>query len=201
MQRHSCGCAVYFLAPDFEALMDQMEVDTPTRPPASSSKRSPTSSSAKKRAKHILPEPQLTALNDKMKRMSDRKQWQVLVNNAECDDSVWWALLLQVLMHLTGALASTNMKGSVITSPNFDGADEFVKCFNNEVFEEWKVGVREGVGDNDWTRLIAQRTTGFHSFPLTRTLMCCLAILRIQSSPSSSPPRRKALLNAEIHRE
>jgi hypothetical protein len=178
-------------------------IDTPTRPSASGSKRSPTSSltssSVKKRAKHILPEPQLTALNDKMKRMSDRKEWQVLINKAECDDSVWLALLSEVLMHLTGALASTNMKGRVITSPNFDGADEFVKCFNNEVFEEWKVGVREGVGNNDWT-LIAQRTTGFHSFPLTRTLTCCLAILRIQSSPLPSP-RRKALLNADIHRE
>jgi hypothetical protein len=146
--------------------MDQMDVDTPTTPPSSGSKRSPTScptsSSAEKRAKLILPEPQLTPLNDKMKRRSDRMQWQLLVNKAEYDESMWLDLLSTVLIHLTGALASTNMKGSVIASwQNFDGAEEFVKCFNNEVFEEWKVGVREGVENNDWTRLIAHRTTGF----------------------------------------
>ena len=109
----------------------------------------PTSSSAEKRAKLILPEPQLTPLNDKMKRRSDRMQWQLLVNKAEYDESMWLDLLPTVLTHLTGALASTNMKGSVIASQNFDGAEEFVKCFNNEVFEEWKVGVREGVENND----------------------------------------------------
>jgi len=151
------------LAPDFEALMDQMDVDT-TTPPSSSSKRSPTScptssSSAEKRAKLILPEPQLISLNHRMKRRSD--VWQVFVNKAEYDESRWRDLLSDVLMCLTKELASTDMKGSVIVSPNLDGADEFVNRFEKEVFEEWKVGVREGVENNDWTRLIAHRTTRF----------------------------------------
>ena len=89
--------------------------------------------------------------------------WQNHLNKAEHDDSKWLDLLSDVLIVLMRALASTNLKGSIITSPNFDGAEEFVKHFNNEVFEEWKVGVREGVENNNWGRLISHRMT---SFPL-----------------------------------
>ena len=144
-----------------------MDVDTHATPPSFGSKRSPTSfstsSSAEKRAKLILPELQLTLLKNKMKHMLDMRFWQNHLNKAEHDDSVWLYLLSDVLDVLTVALASTNLKGSIITSMNFDGAEEFVKRFNNEVFEEWKAGVREGVENNDWGRLISHRMT---SFPL-----------------------------------
>lgn len=144
-----------------------MDVDTHTIPPSSGLKHSPTSfhtsSSAEKHAKLILPELQLTLLSNKMKHRSDMGFWQNHLNKAEHDDSVWLYLLSVVLEALTGAMASTNLKGSIITSPNFDGAEEFVKRFNNEVFEEWKVGVREGVENNDWGRLISHHMT---SFPL-----------------------------------
>ena len=96
-----------------------------------------------------------------MKRRSDRMLWPTIINKAEYDESWWRDLLWDVLMYLTEELASTDMKGSVIVSPNLDGADEFVNRFEKEVFEEWKVGVREGVENNDWTRLIAHRTTRF----------------------------------------
>ena len=95
--------------------------------------------------------------------MSDMRFWQNHLNKAEHDDSVWLYLLSEVLEVLMGALASTNLKGSIITSPGSHGAEEFVKHFNNEVFEEWKAGVREGVENNDWGRLISHRMT---SFPL-----------------------------------
>ena len=144
-----------------------MDVDTHATPPSFGSKRSPTSfstsSSAEKRAKLILPELQLTLLKNKMKHMSDMRFWQNHLNKAKHDDSVWLYLLSEVLEVLTGALASTNLKGSIITSPGSHGAEEFVKHFNNEVFEEWKAGVREGVENNDWGRLISHRMT---SFPL-----------------------------------
>ena len=144
-----------------------MDVDTHATPPSFGSKRSPTSfstsSSAEKRAKLILPELQLTLLKNKMKHMSDMRFWQNHLNKVKHDDSVWLYLLSDVLDVLTGALASTNLKGNIIKSPNFDGAEELVKRFNNEVFEEWKAGVREGVENNDWGRLISHRMT---SFPL-----------------------------------
>lgn len=87
--------------------------------------------------------------------------WQVFVNKAEYDESRWRDLLSDVLMCLTKELASTDMKGSVIVPLTPHGAHEFVNRFKKEVFEEWKVGVREGVENNDWTRLIAHRTTRF----------------------------------------
>jgi hypothetical protein len=101
-------------------------------------------------------------------------------------------------MHLTGELASTNTKGSVIASLNLEGADEFVKGFNNDVFKEWNVGMREGsVGNNHWTSNYSSYDAFPTHFHLTRTLICCIAILRMQSSPPSTP----GLLNAKIHSE
>ena len=144
-----------------------MDVDTHATPPSFGLKHSPTSfsmsSSAEKRAKLILPELQLTLLKNKMKHMSDMRFWQNRLNKVEHDDSVWLDLLSDILEVLMGKLAFTNLKGSIITSPGFHGAEEFVKRFNNEVFEEWKVGVREGVENNDWGCLISHRMT---SFPL-----------------------------------
>ena len=133
-----------------------------------------------------------------MKCKSDRKKWQILVKEAGDDDSLWWDLLSDVLVHLTGELASTNMKGSVIASLNLEGADKFVKGFNNDVFKEWNVGMREGsVGNNLWTSNYSSYDAFPTHFHLKRTLICCIAILRMQSSPPSTP----GLLNAKIHSE
>jgi hypothetical protein len=145
--------------------MNQMNVDPLTSPSSSSSKRlatSPlTSSSAGKRPRILLPDAQLTALNHNMKGKSKSRKWQVFLKEARDNNSLWLDLLSEILSRLTAELAFTNMKGSVIASPNFERADDIVKSFNEDELEQWKVGVRNGVEKNDWLDLIAHRTLHF----------------------------------------
>jgi hypothetical protein len=142
--------------------MNQMDVDSATSLPSSSSKRPAAfplaSSSAEKRAKIVLPDAQLIDLSAKMKHKSDRKKWQILIKEAEADDSLWWDIHPDVLMYLTQELASTNMKHDVITSPNPQSANDITKSFNEDELEKWKVGVLNGVKRNDWIDLLAHRT-------------------------------------------
>jgi len=142
--------------------MNQMDVDPPTSLPSSSKKRPaaspPASSSADKCAKLLLPDAQLTALNHNMKGKSKSRKWQVFLKEAGDDNSLWLDLLSEILSHLTAELAFTNMKGSVIASPNFERADDIVKSFNKDELEQWKVGMRNGVEKNNWIELIAHRT-------------------------------------------
>jgi len=145
--------------------MNQMNVDPLTSPSSSSSKRlatSPlTSSSAGKRARILLPDAQLTAFNHNMKGKSKRRKWQVILKGAGDDNSLWLELLSTILSHLTAELAFTNMKGSVIASPNPERANDIVKSFNEDELKQWKVGVRNGVEKNDWVDLIAHHTLHF----------------------------------------
>jgi hypothetical protein len=129
---------------------------------SSASKRLLTSSpdfSMKKRAKIILPQAQLTAFNSKMTRHSSTQVWQYRIEKARDDDSLWRYLLSDVLMFLTRELAATDMKSSVIASPNLERADDIVKGFNKDELEQWKAGVQNGVEKNDWTDLIVHRTS------------------------------------------
>jgi hypothetical protein len=136
-------------------LMNQMDVDPTTSPPSSCSKCPaafpPTSSSADKRAKILLLDGQLTTLSSNM----NRRKWQILVDEAEADDSLWWDILLDILMHLTQELTSTNMKGNIIANLTFKRADDIIKSFNKDKLEQWKVGVWNGVKGNDWIDLLA----------------------------------------------
>jgi hypothetical protein len=144
--------------------MDLMDVDQPTSIPSSGLKRPPTSpptSSTPKRVKLDLPDAQLTALNGEMKQRSRTQAWQYRINEAANDDSLWQPLLSDVLMHLTCRLEATDMKSKVIASLPVNRAIEMVMSFSNDVFEQWKVGVRDGVENNHWKGLIEHRTTRF----------------------------------------
>ena len=146
------------LTPDFDALMD---VDQPASLPSSSSKCPATSplipSSVEKRAK-LLPPAQLTMFNDNMKRASYVKLWQYRMERAAGDNSRWQSLLVDVMIYLTSELEATDMKGSVIACTFLTRALEMVKSFNNDVFEQWKAGVRDGVEKNCWKGLMEHRT-------------------------------------------
>ena len=130
-----------------------MDVD----PPRSSIKRAASplaSSSSAKRPKTQLPDDQLTALVNNMKLLSEsRWQGEMASNN----DSVQWNLRADVLMHLTSELASTNMKGAVIPSPNFSGALAILKTFTKNELDQWKNGIQNGVENNDWNDLLTHR--------------------------------------------
>ena len=138
--------------------MNQMDVDSTTPLPPYSSKRpaaSPlASSSADKRAKILLPDGQLATLSSNM----NKRRWQILVDEAEADNFLWWDILSDVLYHLTRELASTNMKDSVIANLTLERAGDIVKSLNEDELEQWKVGVWKGVKRNDWNDLLARRT-------------------------------------------
>jgi hypothetical protein len=145
-----------------QTLMNQMDVDPPISLPSSRPKRPaaspPASSSADKRAKILLPDAQLTTLNDEMKKGSHGQMWQLRLQSAENDESMLRVLLRDVLWYLTRELASTNMKGSVIVNLTLERANDIVRSFNEDELEQWKVGVRNGVEKNDWIDLIVHRT-------------------------------------------
>jgi hypothetical protein len=161
-----------------------MDVDPPASPRSSSSKRSaafpPASPPPEKRAKILLPHAELIELSAKM----PRKMWQILVKEAEADDSLWWEIHSDVLMYLTEALASTSMKHSVIASPNPECAKDIAKSFNEDELEQWKVGVWNGVDRNDWTDLLVHRTY-ISDYQIIRShLIVTTAKLRIPKTPN-----------------
>jgi hypothetical protein len=166
--------------------MNQMDVD-----PSSSSKRPApfplASSSAEKRAKILLPDAQLIELSTKMKHKADRKKWQMMVKEAEADDSLWWDINLDVLIYLVQELASTSMKHSVIASPNAERANDIVKSFNEDELEQWKVGVRNGIERNDWTDLLVHRTYISDYQIIPSHLIVITAKLRIPKTPNVAP--------------
>ena len=137
-----------------------VDMDPPTPSPSSGIKRSlrpPPSSSTGKRPKRVLPQNQLNALNGGMKDLSRRWRWLSRVNDAGDDASEWRDLFSDVLVSITGHLAITDLKASVTPPQNSLQADEIVKGFDDEEFDEWKRGVQKGVKENDWTVLISQR--------------------------------------------
>jgi len=114
------------------------------------------SSSAGKRAKILL----RNTLSSNMDWMKRTRKWQI-----STDDSLWRDILSDVLVGLTLELASTNMKGSVEIL-TLKRADEIMKSFNEDELEAWKVGVRNGVKKNDWTDLLARRTSHISGYQI-----------------------------------
>jgi hypothetical protein len=84
--------------------------------------------------------------------------WELRIERAGDSDSLWQGLLADVLTFITIELAVTDMKDSVITSPNVKHARDIVKGFNKDELEQWEAGVQNGVENNDWTLLITHRT-------------------------------------------
>jgi hypothetical protein len=123
------------------------------------------SSSTEKRPKLVLPESELGAFNAKMKGISRRQRWKTRMEDAEGaeDDSEWKELLSDVLVGLTGELALTALKGSVIPPTASSQADEIVKDFKSDDFNEWKDAVQEGVTGGNWEDLVAHRKYRFAS--------------------------------------
>ena len=114
-----------------------MDVD-PGSPTSSGHKRAPaspaSSSSANKRLKPILPTDQRSTLNKTMGSISRRQGWERRIVDAQKDDSQseWRGLFLDVLMPLLHALATTNLKHSVIPQPTYDQAESLVHDLTDE---------------------------------------------------------------------
>ena len=65
-------------------------------------------------------------------------QYHIQVERAGDDKSLWQALLSNVLMQLTKELAAAGKYR--VTAMNLRGAENMVKSFNKNEFEQWKVG-------------------------------------------------------------
>jgi hypothetical protein len=125
--------------------MSQMDVDPIKRA------ASPLASSSAKRTKTLLSDAQVATLVNNMKNQSDLYRW------LETVDKDQWKLSQYVLMHLTSELASTNMGGTVIPSPNFQSALTLLKTFTQTELSQWENGIRNGIDNNDWNDLIMHR--------------------------------------------
>jgi hypothetical protein len=139
--------------------MDEMDVD-PSMPFASGSKQSLASAVASSHPEEplVLLHSGVHALNEQMQEDSHTELWQTRIEAAGDDDSKWKKLLQSILIHLTGYLATTDLKDSVVTSMNKPSAITFVERLDKDMLEKWKAGVRSSIGENDWTGLIPYRT-------------------------------------------
>lgn len=105
----------------------------------------------------------LNALNVAMKSRCKSMRSHSSLKNIESEGNLeaeadWHVLVCAILMQLTCALSSTNLKSSIIVPPNVDAAEGIVKSFTEDELEEWKVGVRSGLINDDWVALIKHRT-------------------------------------------
>lgn len=100
----------------------------------------------------------LDALNKSMKNRCNTQAWELRIEMAKQDASLWHGLISDVVMSLTSALAATDAKSSVIMEQTITGAQAVVNSFNEQELREWQIGVRRGVEMNDWTGLITHRT-------------------------------------------
>jgi len=146
---------------------NNMDVDTGSLPSGVKRSSSMSSSSINKRTKLELDwsPTQRKTLNEKMMAVSSRRYWENRVEEAGSSDPEWRILLSEILGPLTNALQATDRSDIIISPLNEREADGTVDGFNNEVFEEWKLGVRKGV-KGEWDDLIEHRMHYFALGPL-----------------------------------
>jgi hypothetical protein len=122
---------------------------------SSAIKRSPTSPPASpspgKRPKLDV---SLEQLRDKMGVRSKICAWELRISG---DDDSKWQVLADVFCDLTTVLATSGLKGSVIPPVSKNEAEDIVRGFTGEEFNEWKDGVNKGVREGDWGELIKHR--------------------------------------------
>ena len=117
------------------------------------------SSNTTKRAKLELPPEQLTIINDGM----------ILVSNVfnpsfekVADDQANLKMLSSyILAHLVQLLSTTSAKASTFQPLTAQQAQGVIDGFNDHELDEWKAGLQKGFQDNDWSGLIAHRTSQF----------------------------------------
>ena len=79
-----------------------------------------------------------------MKKHCNNQAWDLRIERAEHNASLWRSLISGVVMFLMIALAATDAKSSVIMEPTYTGAEAIVDSFNEKELGEWKIGVRHG---------------------------------------------------------
>ena len=79
------------------------------------------------------------------------------------------------------------MKDSVIANLTLGYADDMVKSFNEDKLEQWKVGMRNGVKNNDWVDLLARRMYILDYQIIRSYLIVTPAALKIPEMPNITP--------------
>ncbi|KAK2464549.1 hypothetical protein APHAL10511_003407 [Amanita phalloides] len=98
----------------------------------------------------------LDGVKNNMRNYAFEEGWQARLERVGDDDDIptWRRLAAQILMLLTEELGKTDLKGSVIPSMSRANAENIIANFNARELKEWKVGVRNGVQENNWDNLI-----------------------------------------------
>jgi len=180
-----CGCAVCLLTMDLT-----LDVDT-SGEDLSSSLFPLSNSFFENHIRDVLPQGQLTTLNDDMTAMASLL-WLVA---AEGDDLQLRSLIKNVFALLRGALKDTDIKDNLVTSQT---AREMVESFNEDELQRLKIVVQNCVEKKDWVHLIRTcvsdyRTVGLRSIVTT-------AALTIPTRPNAaSTPLHLSRLNRGAH--
>jgi len=109
-----------------------------------------------KRAADYLSERRLNMLKANMGYLSEMGMWQRRIEKDV--DSEWRGLLADVLTCITRELADMDI---ITASQSGQQAHEIVAQLDQEELEEWKIAVRKGVENGDWTDLIEHRMDFF----------------------------------------
>ena len=133
--------------------MDDMEVDKDvstalSSPSGMKRSMSPQPSPIEKRQR---PDPQQTAINDKITRIAGFYDWQTLINGYD-NDSQWRNLFSELVWSIT------NRRIPAILPPQSE--DQSIAIANNLTENElksWKDGVQKGLKEGDWMDFITQR--------------------------------------------
>jgi hypothetical protein len=115
------------------------------------------SSNTTKRAKLELPPEQLTIINDGMISTSNVFKQVVDVDDLQALKRV----SSYILAHLVQLLSTTSAKASTFQPLTAQQAQGVIDGFNDHELDEWKAGLQKGFQDNDWSGLIAHRTSQF----------------------------------------
>jgi hypothetical protein len=107
-----------------------------------------------------LPQSQLMAFNEGMKRMALAPTLNLLLNAAEADDNIasWRQVFLLVFGATTAALESTDLYPEMIKSTNNLQLLDIIESFSDDEVSEWKQLVRKGLKHGDWNGVVMHRT-------------------------------------------
>jgi hypothetical protein len=142
-------------------------------------------------SKLVLPQAQLTALNNTMAEDSRQGLWEARMDNARRNESVQKSLFIDVWHHLMEALGVTDLKIILLDRPDFDLKTsvtvEIMKGLNDDEVKAWTSGIQKGVKEENWVDLIVFGTYSRVSEDPTVIHSYMTAKLRAGTiSPSSS---------------
>jgi hypothetical protein len=104
----------------------------------------------------VLSRDELSKLNDEMNFLS--QLWTI--PKAEEDVDTWNKLTMVAVLQLSLQLSSFTSKRDLFSLPSGpSGAQSFMENLKDDELKEWKEGVRMGMKEGNWEKLVMHRTS------------------------------------------